>query len=275
MKPQQHTNLVQLLLRIPGVQNFTTRTTMLAGIPNSTSLQRAEGSAYDDISLLISQLYNLHFSSDGWALLIFLDNARSRITGTSLEEELAALQQQLVAQASFRPTALPQPSPVTASANDETIAIFYCYAPEDERYCKELEKQLAVMRRKKIITSYGLNIQIQAGAVTRDETDRALETADVVLLLVSPDFIASDRLYEEQVKPALLQREAGAKTVIPILVRDTAEWQDSEFGKLFALPRGGKPIKAWGNADAAFASIAVDIRRVVDDLRSKKRNSEN
>ncbi|GHO93820.1 hypothetical protein KSF_038680 [Reticulibacter mediterranei] len=282
MNHQQHTDLIQLLLRIPDMQSYTTRTTLLAGVPNSSSLLRNEGNPYTDISLLISQLTDLYLSSGEWALLIFLNNARSRIIGISLANELETLRHQLVAQAqrtgkttgSSGSANQPQSSQTIppAQTDDEPIAIFYCYAPEDERYCRELEKQLAVMRRNKLITSWH-SLDIQAGAVAQDETDRALQAADIVLLLVSPDFMASDRLYEEQVKAALLRRETGIARVIPIIVRDTAEWENSEFGMLTALPPGKKSVKAWGNSDAAFASIAVGIRRVVEELRSKRRSN--
>jgi hypothetical protein len=277
MRHEQHTSLIRLLLRIPGMQGYTTRTTLLAGIPNSVSLHRDEGNSYTDTSLLVSQLTDLYLSSGEWALLIFLDNAHSRIAGTMLDEELAVLRQQLVAQTqlstkisgpsrSHDQTQLSQNTP-PAQTDNKPIAIFYCYASEDEFYCKELEKQLSILRRTKLITSWH-SLNIQAGDVTQNETDRALQAADIVLLLVSPDFMASDRLYKEQVKPALLQHETGTKIVIPIIVRETAEWEDSEFGRLYPLPREKRPVKAWEDSDAAFASIARDIRIVVEGLKS-------
>lgn len=284
MKREQHTSLTRLLLRIPGVQGYTTRTALLAGIPSSTSLLRDEGNSYTDISLLVSQLTDLYLSSGEWAVLIFLDNARSRIEGTMLDEELAVLRQQLIDQTqhttkisspsrSHDQTPLSQNTPSEQTEN-KPIAVFYCYAPEDEIYCKELDKQLSILRRTKLITSWH-SLNIRAGDVTQDQTDRALQAADIVLLLVSPDFMASDRLYKEQVKPALLQRETGTKIVIPIIARETAEWEDSEFGKLYPLPREKRPIKSWKDSDTAFASIARDIRTVVEDLKSRRSNSSN
>lgn len=282
MNHQQHTNLVQLLLRIPGIQSYNMRTTLLSGIPTSMSLPRDEGNSYTDISLLVSQLSDLYLSSGEWALQIFLENARSRITGTLLDGELANLQRQLVAQArcsrkitrSSSPVRQTQPSQNIPSAqtDDEPIALFYCYAPEDERYCRELEKQLAVMKRNKLITSWH-SLDVLGGDFIPGETNKTLQAADIVLLLVSPDFMASDRLYEEQVKPALLQRDAGITRVIPIIIRDTAGWEDSEFGRLAPLPPGKKPVKAWSNSDAAFASIAAGIRKVVEELRNKRRSN--
>ncbi len=277
MNNQQRRSLVQLLLRIPGIEIYMTRTTLLIGIPNTHSLSRDEGNTQNDITMLVSQLSNIFLNDTGeWALQILIENARWRISGTTLDGELATLQQQLIAQhqhpdtppVSARPTPRPSPGPTPADKN--LITIFYSYAPEDAYYCRELEKHLALLRRQKIIRSWH-GLDTQAGAARPDETNRALEAADIVLLLVSPDFMNSDQLYEEQVLPALAQREAGTSVVIPIIVRDADGWKNSEFGKLFALPRDGKSIKASGNSDATFTSIAKDIRDVVERLKDEYR----
>jgi hypothetical protein len=277
MNNQQRTSLIQLLLRVPGIQSYMTRTALLQGIPNISSLPRDEGNAHTDIDMLVSQLSKLFLASGEWALLILLENARLRTTGTTLDGELAALQQQLsqtqhpgTPSTPARPVVQPPPNTRSSAKDNDSITIFYCYAPEDAYYCRELEKHLASLRRQKMVNSWhGLNMQ--AGDIARDEMDRALRAADIVLLLISPDFMASDTLYEEQVQPALAQRAAGTTVVIPILVRDTEGWLDSDYGKLFALPRTGKSVKASGNSDGVFVSIARDIRNVVERLRAERK----
>jgi TIR domain len=282
MEREQQAYLVQLLLRIPDIENPFTRTSLLTSIPNRLSLARDHTNTENDISRLVDQLSVTRLPNGQWALLVFIDNALYRLEGTMTGEELAELRGQLAAQDqlsakqtdSSRPNTQTQPSqtPSPVKTADTPIAIFYCYAPEDERYYKELDKQLAVMKRNKVITTCGLDIL--AGDVTKEETEKALQAADIVLLLVSPGLMASDRLYEEQVEPALVQRQAG-KRVIPILVRDTAEWEHSEFGGLEPLPKERKPVQAWKHPDEAFKLIAQGIRKVVDDLRSSRSNSSH
>jgi hypothetical protein len=277
MNNQQRRSLVQLLLNIPDIESYMTRTTLLMGIPNTHSLSRDAGNPQNDINMLVSQLSNIFLNDTGvGALQILIENACSRVSGTTLDGELATLQQQLIAQhqradtppVSARP--IPRPSSGPTPEDKDLITIFYSYAPEDAYYCRELEKQLVMLRRQKIVRSWH-GLDMQAGATTPDETNRALQAADIVLLLVSPDFMNSDRLYEEQVLPALAQREAGTSIVIPIIVRDADGWKNSEFGKIFALPRTGKSIKASSNSDATFTSIAKDIRDVVERLREERK----
>lgn len=278
MKHHEQLLLVQLLLRMPGMQNYNTRTTLLAGIPNNTSLLRDEGNPYTDISLLISQASQLYLSSGVWALHLLLDNAQARVTETAYATDLAKLRQQLVAEEPHSTRKeLPPPgidrvqlTPPGEHTNEDAITLFYCYAPEDTEFCRELEKQLALMKRNNIIASwYPLNMQ--PGAIIQEEVSEALQAADIVVLLVSSDFMASDRLYEEQVKPALLQYAAGTTTIIPVIVRPTAFWEVSEFGHLPTLPRDKRPVTTWENPDAAFASIARDIRAMVEDMKRRKR----
>src|SRR5581483_1100552 len=196
MKSEQQTYLVRLLLRIPDIENPSTRTSLLASIPNRLSLARDHTNTENDISHLVEQLAQMRLLDGQRALLVFIDNALYRVEDTMTGKELAALRQQIATE-----DQLSAKKTDSAKTADTPIALFYCYAPEDERYYKELDKQLAVMKRNKVITTYGLDIL--AGTVTKEETERALQAADIVLLLVSPDLMASDRLYEELVKPAL------------------------------------------------------------------------
>jgi hypothetical protein len=97
--------------------------------------------------------------------------------------------------------------------------------------------------------------------------DRHLESADIILLLVSPDFLNSDYCYDIEMKRAMERHERGEPRVIPVILRP-CDWQSAPFGKLKAIPSDGKPITKHQTLDDAFLDIARAIRSVAQQLRS-------
>ena len=142
--------------------------------------------------------------------------------------------------------------------------IFISYAREDEDLREKLEKQLAILRRQRLIETWH-DRRIGAGAEWAGAIDRELEAADVVLLLVSADFLASDYINDIELKRAMERHEAGTATVIPVILRPCL-WQRGDFAKLQALPRDGEPVTSsnWPSQDAALSNVAEGIARVVE-----------
>lgn len=143
------------------------------------------------------------------------------------------------------------------------IKIFFCYAHEDEVLLIELEKQLSLFKRQGIISSW-YDRDIRAGNEWSNEIEKHLSTADIILLLVSPDFIASDYIYGVEMQRAMERHEAGEACVIPVILRPIS-WSDAPFGKLQALPEDGKPITTWFNRDEAFLDVARGIQTVIKE----------
>ena len=95
--------------------------------------------------------------------------------------------------------------------------------------------------------------------------DGQVNTADVILLLVSPDFIASDYCYRREMKRALERHQQGEARVIPVILRP-CDWHDLPFGKLLATPKDGRPVTMWPNIDEAFLDVVTAIKRALKDL---------
>lgn len=146
------------------------------------------------------------------------------------------------------------------------IELFYSYAHEDEKLRAELEKHLSLLKRQGYISGWH-DRAINAGQAWEHEIDSHLNSARIILLLVSPDFMASDYCYDIEVKRAMERHNAGEARVIPIILRPV-DWHSALFGKLQALPRDGKPVRLWSNQDEAFLQITQGIRDVVQRLRS-------
>jgi len=116
---------------------------------------------------------------------------------------------------------------------------------------------------------------ITAGSEWEREIDVHLNTADIILLLVSPDFMDSDYCYGIEMKRAMERHERGDARVIPIILRHVY-WQRAPFGKLQALPTDAKPVTdpSWHILDRAFFDIAEGIREVAEALFEEKKQKE-
>ena len=144
----------------------------------------------------------------------------------------------------------------------KSVKIFYSYAHEDEDLRDELEKHLILLRRQGVITQWH-DRQITAGQEWRGQIDEHLHTADLILLLISADFVASDYCYDVELMRALERHKRGSAIVIPIILRPVDNWQSAPFGGLQALPQDGKPVTTWEHQDEAFADIVQGIRRTI------------
>jgi TIR domain len=101
------------------------------------------------------------------------------------------------------------------------------------------------------------------------EINRNIESADMVLVLVSADFLDSDYCYHKEMKRALERHNAGLTIVLPVLLR-SCDWLNSPLSTLQVLPRNGQPITAWDDPEAAFADVAQEIRNVASKLRTER-----
>ena len=158
----------------------------------------------------------------------------------------------------------------------KSVEVFYSYALEDTLFQKELEKHLSILKRQKLITAWQYH-EITAGSESAQEIHTHLNSAQIILLLVSSDFLASDYCYEIEMQRALERHKAGEACVIPIILRPV-DWKDAPFGKLEPLPKGGKPITSWQGRhgrDQAFLDVTLGIRKVLEERNLRKSSTEN
>lgn len=146
-------------------------------------------------------------------------------------------------------------------------ALFYSYSHKDETLRDELETHLSPLRREGIIRSWH-DRRIGPGKDLEHEINSHLEEANVILLLVSPDFVASDYCYSKEVARALERHQAGEVRVVPVILRPV-DWKKLPFGKLLALPKDAYPVTKWQNRDEAFLDVAQGIRHAVAELRQQ------
>jgi hypothetical protein len=142
------------------------------------------------------------------------------------------------------------------------ISVFFSYSHKDEALRDQLEVHLSMLKRQEVISVWH-DRRLLAGDELDNGISADLEKADIILLLVSPDFLASEYCYSKEMLRALERHDAGEARVIPIILRP-CEWQKAPFGKLLVAPTDGKAVTKWSDRDDAFLNIAQAIRRAAE-----------
>ena len=143
-------------------------------------------------------------------------------------------------------------------------SVFFSYSHKDEALRDQLESHLALLKNQGQIDAW-YDRRIVAGDEVDDAILSKLEAADIILLLVSSDFISSPYCYSREMMRAMERHHAGQARVIPVILRH-CEWQGAPFGKLMAAPRDGKPVTSWPDRDEALADVAKQVRKAVEAL---------
>jgi hypothetical protein len=148
---------------------------------------------------------------------------------------------------------------------ERPIAVCYCYAHQDQTFRDELDRHLIPMRRAGHITTWSAG-EILPGSEWDATIQTHLDTADLLVLLVSPDFLASGYCWSSEMPRALARHAAGTARVLPVIIRD-ADWESTPLKDLQVLPGQKKSIAKYPDRDEAWQRVTQGIRNVVAELR--------
>jgi len=154
------------------------------------------------------------------------------------------------------------------ASTKRTISIFVSYSHQDERFRKALTTQLDALKGHGPTTVWS-DHRISGGQEFDRVIARQLHGADLILLLVSPHFLASKYCYSIELKTAMKRHHRGSTRVLPIIVRPCV-WDKTPFAKLAAVPRDGKPVTMWRPQDSAYLDIAKAIRTILEEFTKSK-----
>ena len=143
-------------------------------------------------------------------------------------------------------------------------SVFFSYSHVDEALRDQVETQLALLKRQGVIETWH-DRRIGAGEEFAGAIEQHVETDDIILLLVSADFIASDYCYDIEMKRAMERHAAGEAIVIPVILR-ACDWHGAPFGKLNATPPNGTPVTQYADRDQALLEVAKAVRGAVARL---------
>lgn len=147
------------------------------------------------------------------------------------------------------------------------LKVFFSYSHKDENLRNELEVHLAVLKRQRVISSWH-DRRITAGREIDEAIDTELESSEIVLLLVSAYFLASNYCWEREMARALERHDRREARVIPVILHP-CDWHASPLGKLRATPTDGKPVSMYANQQEAFSIVAKDIRTAAEELGAR------
>jgi Uncharacterized conserved protein len=146
------------------------------------------------------------------------------------------------------------------------IRLFYSYSHQDEDLRLRLETHLAPMRWNRLIAEWH-DRRIGAGDDWENEIDTNLETAEIILLLLSASFIASPYCWSKEMTKALERHGRREARVIPVILRP-CRWTSTRLKVLQAVPKDARPVTLWTNEDEAFDDVAARIETVVEALQT-------
>ncbi|MEM1292056.1 MAG: COR domain-containing protein [Cyanobacteria bacterium P01_H01_bin.162] len=149
----------------------------------------------------------------------------------------------------------------------DALRLFYSYSHKDDLLREQLETHLKLLQRQGLIQPWH-DRRILPGDDWEDAIDDNLNRADIILFLVSPDFLNSDYCYEIEMPQAMERHEKGEATVIPIIVRPV-DWRGTPFNKLSWLPQNGDPVTQWPDRDAAWLNVETGIKDAIAAMKAR------
>jgi hypothetical protein len=143
---------------------------------------------------------------------------------------------------------------------------FISYSHRDEQMLERLHTHLSMLRREGGITDW-YDRQIAAGASIDREVAKQLDSCQIFLALVSPDFLSSGYCYDKEMARAIERHAAGEIMIVPIIL-ESCDWLASPLKQFKAIPKDGKPISEWTNKNAAWLDVVTELRRLVQSIPS-------
>lgn len=149
----------------------------------------------------------------------------------------------------------------------DAVRLFYSYSHKDESLRSELETHLTLLKRQGLIEDWHFH-QIEAGEKMEEKIYEKLEQAEIILLLVSADFLNSKNCKTEMTR-ALARHDKNEARVIPVIVRES-NWKDEPFSNIQVLPKQGVAVTSWPDKHVAWRDVSEGIARVVNEIRKKQ-----
>jgi hypothetical protein len=144
----------------------------------------------------------------------------------------------------------------------EPLRVFISYSHKDKRMKDKLMTHINSLIRQKYISLWFDNM-ILPGKTIDKEVLCALQSSQIVLLLLSADYLASDYCYQIEMEEALTLRDKKKLEVIPILLRPV-DLKGTPIDNIMTLPEDRKAITLFKNEDKAYKNVAEGIRRVAE-----------
>jgi len=139
--------------------------------------------------------------------------------------------------------------------------VFYSYSHADESLRNQLAKYLAPLKQKGSIIEWH-DRSIEPGGDWNQKISDKLDSSDIVIALLSPDFLASEYCFGIEMEKAFSRLKREEIRLVPVLLRPCM-WEESRFSAIQMIPRDSKPVTSWPSVDEALKNVAMEIREIV------------
>jgi hypothetical protein len=153
------------------------------------------------------------------------------------------------------------------------VRVFCSYSHKDESWKDRLETHLAPLKNSDLIDLWH-DRKIRAGCNWQSEIDRNINAADIIVLLISSDFLSSDYCYGIEMMIALKKHSKNEVVVIPVILR-SCDWKNTPIRSLLVLPQDGNPVNRHADKDQALCEIANEIRQHVEQIQTTRSYPKN
>lgn len=153
-----------------------------------------------------------------------------------------------------------------------SISVFISYSHKDESFKETLEEHLSLFKRQGLITTWN-DRDILAGSEWENEISSNIMSSDVIILLVSSTFIASEYCYSKEVMAAIERHDKNDAVVIPLIIR-RCHWDQTPFSKIQGIPKDGRPIASWPNLDEGWYDAIDGLKKTINKILEEKEKNE-
>ncbi len=151
--------------------------------------------------------------------------------------------------------------------------VFISYSHSDEEHMKQLYKHLSPMKNEGLIDEWN-DRKILPGQKWSEEISNNLKSSSLILLLISPDFLASEYCSSYEMEVAMELHESKKAIVIPIIVRHS-DWKRAPFSILQVMPKDALPVSSWKDNDEAWIDVIKGLRKHFEHTSTHNQLSVN
>lgn len=155
-----------------------------------------------------------------------------------------------------------------AAADYRLCRVFVSYARADEAHRVRLGVHLAPLVREGLIALWS-DRAIAPGSDWERDIEDELAAADIVLLLVTPDFVASAHCFDKELTEALRRHEEEGVCILPVLAK-SVDLENMPFGRFQGLPLDLRPVNTWSDPDEAWFQVAQGVRRAALEFYQRR-----